>query len=286
MLSLIPLVLFGSLAAAAFVDDGETPETQDHTDDDLDGASGESAEAEMASGALNLLDIDYEEDLPAPAPTATAADTLDMRAFAAAFLESLDDEEDEDEDVDADDQDGAQDEDEPFTLTLVETTAPPVSATAVEPGVIAIEVDDDILPLDDELPGPEEGFRSKLASGDELTLNIADDVNGRIAAVQSVHDHPDGDSGTDILSYSLNFYLVPDDITLPEDGFEGSESDFIDTYEAQKLGELDLGRFETAQNAETGEVRVTEDSRQIDPPKIVSNRSVEVLDALFSGPPA
>lgn len=277
MLSFIPLVLFGSLAAAAFVDDGEETGAQDAHDDGPDGLSDDTAEAQVAAGGENMLDLDFDAPEAVGAPTGAAPLILTHYDMAAAFLESLDDDEDDD------DWDDDADEDDVPALTLIEGGAIFASPDAPDLDVIAIEVDDDVLPLDDALPGPEDGFRTVLAPGDELTLNISDDVTGRIAAVQTVHDHNVPGEGSDLLSYSLNFYLVPDDIPLPEGGYEGSEAEFIDLHEAQKLGEVDLGRFATSTNPETGDVEVTEDSRQTEPPNVVSNRDVVVMDALFTG---
>ena len=256
MLSFIPLVLFGSLAAAAFVtDDDEDLETDTGASDD----DARDAE-EMVLGGADLL-VEVGAALPAAAPLATA---VSWDSFG-------DGDEDEDEDEDDD------------TVIVADFGGPVAPLAPADPDVdvISIEVDDDDNIFEDDLPGPEAGFRAQLGPGDELTLNIADDVTGRIAAVQAVHD-THAEDGHDILSYSLNFYLVPDDIDLPEDGYEGSETDFIETYEAQKLGELDLGRFETRTDPDSGDVEVTADSRQIEAPQVNSNRDVVILDALFA----
>lgn len=249
MLSFIPLVLFGSLAAAAFVDDGDDTEDQAHTGEDRDDAAAHDLAPEGGGDLVHDVMVDSAE-------SAAPADVLS--------------------DLDLDDS-------EPLVLM-----SPLMGSDMLEEDeddateVVNVEIDDEVMSMFDAMPGPETGFRATLSAEDELELNIADDVGGRVATVQAVHDIAASDGAGDTLIYSLNFYVVPDDVALPDTGYEGSEEDFINTFEAQKLGEVDLGRFETTTNPDTGDTEIAEDSRQTDPPRVLSNRDVVVMDALFT----
>lgn len=248
MLSYIPLVLFGSMAAAAFMIGDDDPEDQDNTGEDrtdleMAGDVDQAAPQDLLHDFLS--DVDTE-------PTLAEASAEDEPTSNIVLLPTLAVEE-----VDAFDDDSATE-------------------------VLSVEIDDEVSSMFDAMPGPETGFRTSLAAEDELELNIADDVDGRVATVQAVHDLVGSAGSGDVLLFSLNFYVVPEDVELPETGYEGTETDFINIFEAQKLGEVDLGRFETITNAETGDTEIAEDTRQTDPPKVISNRDVVVMDALFT----
>ncbi len=136
-------------------------------------------------------------------------------------------------------------------------------------------------------PGPasevavDAGFRTQLGPEDELTLNIAPDLPGQILAVHSVHDMAGEDDVSVGLRYSLNFYILPEGQSIPAGSVTGPEAEFIEAHGLQKLGEVDMGRFEARFEAETGDTVVTADSRQTDPPQVLANRPVTEMSALF-----
>lgn len=136
-------------------------------------------------------------------------------------------------------------------------------------------------------PGPasevavEAGFRTQLGPEDELTLNIAPDLPGQILAVHSVHDMAGEDEVSVGLRYSLNLYILPEGQSIPAGSVTGPEAEFIEAHGLQKLGEVDMGRFEARFEAETGDTLVTADSRQTDPPQVLANRPVTEMSALF-----
>lgn len=125
------------------------------------------------------------------------------------------------------------------------------------------------------------GFRTQLGPEDELTLNIAPDLPGQILAVHCVYDTAGADEVSVGLRYSLNFYMLPEGQTVPAGSVTGPEEDFIEAHGLQKLGEVDMGRFEARFDAETGDTMVTADSRQTDPPQVLANRPVTEMSALF-----
>ncbi|KPQ16591.1 MAG: hypothetical protein HLUCCO18_08045 [Rhodobacteraceae bacterium HLUCCO18] len=132
-------------------------------------------------------------------------------------------------------------------------------------------------------PNPTEaGFRTQLGPDDELTLNIAPDLPGDILAVHSVFDLNGDDESSVGLRYALSFYMLPPGQVLTEDNVTGSEAGFMEAHGLQKLGEIDLGRFEAHFDEKSGETVVTDDSRQVQPPHILSNRAVTEIAALFS----
>jgi hypothetical protein len=110
-------------------------------------------------------------------------------------------------------------------------------------------------------PNPTEtGFRTQLGPGDELTLNIAPDLPGNILAVHSVFDLNEDDDSAVGLRYALSFYMLPPGQMLPEDNVTGTEAGFMEAHGLQKLGEVDLGRFEAHFDEKSGETVVTDDS--------------------------
>jgi hypothetical protein len=132
-------------------------------------------------------------------------------------------------------------------------------------------------------PNPtESGFRTQLGPGDELTLNIAPDLPGDILAVHSVHDLNEDDDSAVGLRYALSFYMLPPGQMLPEDNVTGTEAGFMEAHGLQKLGEVDLGRFEAHFDEKSGETVVTDDSRQAETPQVIANRTVTEIAALFS----
>jgi hypothetical protein len=132
-------------------------------------------------------------------------------------------------------------------------------------------------------PNPTEtGFRTQLGPGDELTLNIAPDLPGDILAVHSVHDLNEDDESAVGLRYAMSFYMLPPGQVLPDDNVTGSEANFMEAHGLQKLGEVDLGRFEAHFDEANGETVVTDDSRQTEPPHVLANRPVTEIAALFS----
>jgi hypothetical protein len=150
-------------------------------------------------------------------------------------------------------------------------------ADAVE--VIAISVG-----LPGATAGPsaaEAGFRTALGAEDELTLNIAPDLPGQILAVHAVYDMAPGDEAMALVS-TLNFYMQPEGEALPAGQVTGSEAAFIGAHGLQKLGAVDMGCIKAHEDPETGEVIVTEDTRQAEPPRVVANRIVTEISALFS----
>jgi hypothetical protein len=101
-------------------------------------------------------------------------------------------------------------------------------------------------------PNPTEtGFRTQLGPGDELTLNIAPDLPGDILAVHSVFDLNEDDESSVGLRYALSFYMLPPGQMLPDDNVTGTEAGFMEAHGLQKLGEVDLGRFEAHFDEET-----------------------------------
>lgn len=132
-------------------------------------------------------------------------------------------------------------------------------------------------------PNPTEtGFRTQLGPGDELTLNIAPDLPGDILAVHSVFDMNENDESSVGLRYALAFYMLPPGQAMPEDNVTGSEAAFMEAHGLQKLGEVDLGRFEAHFDEANGETVVTDDSRQTEGPQVLANRNVTEIAALFS----
>lgn len=186
-----------------------------------------------------------------------------------------------------------EDEDDIFEATVIsELTSEEVDALA---GPLRAEVLPDVP---DDAPtevisvavgGPgsgmpdatESGFRTQLGPQDELTLNIAPDLPGQILAVHSVYDSEAGGQGSVGLRYSLNFYMLPEGQVVPEGSVTGTEAEFIESHGLQKLGEVDLGRFEARLDPGSGDTIVTDDSRQVEPPHILSNRPVTEITALF-----
>jgi hypothetical protein len=127
----------------------------------------------------------------------------------------------------------------------------------------------------------ENGFRTTLGPGDELTLNIAPDLPGQVLAVHSVFDTA-GETETSVgLRYALAFYILPEGQDLPAGSVTGTEGEFIEAHGLQKLGEVDLGRFEARFDPASGDTMVTEDSRQVEPPHVLANRPVTEISALF-----
>jgi len=132
-------------------------------------------------------------------------------------------------------------------------------------------------------PNPtESGFRTTLGPGDELTLNIAPDLPGDIVAVHSVFDTNGDDESSVGLRYALSLYMLPPGQMLPDDNVTGTEGNFMEAHGLQKLGEVDLGRFEAHFDEESGETIVTDDSRQAEAPHLLANRPVTEIAALFS----
>jgi hypothetical protein len=56
----------------------------------------------------------------------------------------------------------------------------------------------------------------------------------------------------------------------------------MEAHGLQKLGEVDLGRFEAHFDEKSGETVVTDDSRQAEAPHVIANRDVTEIAALFS----
>jgi hypothetical protein len=53
------------------------------------------------------------------------------------------------------------------------------------------------------------------------------------------------------LRYAMSFYMLPPGQVLPDDNVTGSEAGFMEAHGLQKLGEVDLGRFEAHFDEET-----------------------------------
>lgn len=162
--------------------------------------------------------------------------------------------------------------------------AAPEEAAAAEPEdveVIAVSVGMPGLTAPASPAAAEAGFRTALGPGDELTLNIAPDLPGQILAVHAVYDMLPGDEAAHLAS-SFNFYMMPEGQVLPAGPITGPEAGFIEAHGLQKLGMVEMGRIEAHVDARTGEVIVTEDTRQDAPPKVVANRSVTEIGGLFS----
>jgi len=152
------------------------------------------------------------------------------------------------------------------------------------------DTDVEVIPVRIGLPGTggaeaagatATGFRTALGPDDELTLNIAPDLPGRIVAVHSAFDIA-GTCGAVGLKYSLNFYMQSEGQSLPEGTVTGAEADFIEAHGLQKLGEVDMGRLKAHVDDATGEAVVAEDTRQPEAPRVIANRAVIELRALFS----
>jgi hypothetical protein len=62
--------------------------------------------------------------------------------------------------------------------------------------------------------------------------------------VHSVFDLNEDDESSVGLRYALSFYMLPPGQMLPDDNVTGSETGFMEAHGLQKLGEVDLGRFE------------------------------------------
>jgi hypothetical protein len=159
-----------------------------------------------------------------------------------------------------------------------ETTAP--SSGDAAPEVIALAVGLPGTPEADLAEPAAAGFRTALGPGDELTLNIAPDLPGRVLAVHATHDMAPGEERVD-LSCSLNFYILPPGVALPDAGAAGPEPDFIAAHGLTKLGEVDMGRFAAELDPRTGEVVVTADTRQSGPPSVLVNRELAETSARF-----
>ncbi|MFW5654793.1 MAG: hypothetical protein ACOCYW_03990 [Roseicyclus sp.] len=125
------------------------------------------------------------------------------------------------------------------------------------------------------------GFRTALGPGDELTLNIAADLPGQILAVHALTDASPGEDAADLVA-TLNLYLHPEGLSLPDEQWTGPEARFIAALGLQKLGEVQMGRLVAHVHPESGETVVTEDSRQSGPPAIVANRTITEIGAHFA----
>jgi hypothetical protein len=66
--------------------------------------------------------------------------------------------------------------------------------------------------------------------------------------------------------------MLPPGQMLPEDNVTGTEAGFMEAHGLQKLGEVDLGRFEAHFDEKSGETVVTDDSRQAEAPQVIANR--------------
>ena len=84
------------------------------------------------------------------------------------------------------------------------------------------------------------------------------------------------------LRYALSFYMLPPGQMMPDSNVTGTEAGFMEAHGLQKLGEVDLGRFEAHFDEASGETVVTDDSRQIEGPQVLANRNVTEIGALFS----
>lgn len=159
---------------------------------------------------------------------------------------------------------------------------------AAQAGDLSDDEPTEVIAVSVGLPGAhtpdaaESGFRTALGADDEITLNIADDLPGQILAVHMVFDTNSDDDQSVGLRYALGFYMLPEGQVLPEGTVTGSETDFIEAHGLQKLGEVDMGRFEAHVDPKTGDTIVTNDSRQAEPPHVLSNRPVTEVGALFS----
>jgi hypothetical protein len=84
------------------------------------------------------------------------------------------------------------------------------------------------------------------------------------------------------LRYALSFYMLPPGQVLPDDNITGSEAGFMEAHGLQKLGEVDLGRFEAHFDEVNGETVVTDDSRQTEAAACAGQPPVTEIAALFS----
>lgn len=173
----------------------------------------------------------------------------------------------------------------PEDLALLSEGVAPDAHGATGTGAAA----DEVIALAVDLPGTPEaelaeptaaGFRTALGPGDELTLNIAPDLPGRVLAVHAINDRAAGSDAVD-LACSLNFYILPEGQGLPDPGATGPEAGFMAAHGLTKLGEVDMGRFAAQLDPRTGEVVVTADTRQEDPPRVCVNRGMAEISARF-----
>jgi hypothetical protein len=100
--------------------------------------------------------------------------------------------------------------------------------------------------------------------------------------VHSVFDLNEDDESSVGLRYALSFYMLPPGQVMPDANVTGSETGFMEAHGLQKLGEVDLGRFEAHFDEDNGETVVTDDSRQTEGPQVLANRTVTEISALFS----
>lgn len=198
-------------------------------------------------------------------PSETEADA----AFEAAFSGL---------DAQADDRDG-------------DAASAPLTGDVLTPGSAETEETDvEVIALSVPMPGlgapdadpdaTEAGFRTALAPGDELTLNIDPDLPGQLVAVHAVYD-ADPDEDRVSMSTAINFYLTADGATLPDGQITGSEAEFMQAFGLQKLGTVEMGRLAAHLDPQTGDVVITEDSRQSDLPTVIGNRDMAELSAVF-----
>lgn len=270
MLSIFTLTVLGAFGASNVLTDVNEPsdEDDDGLDDDLhvDGLGGEEDLIERLDmfAALGMTPAPVtptsEAYLPAEEPTEIAEgnvfDYLDDAAVADLTPEEFD------------------------LLSNHLTSAQPEAFDDGEPTeVISVAVGGPGAVT----PNPTEaGFRTQLGPDDELTLNIAPDLPGDILAVHSVFDMNGDDESSVGLRYALSFYMLPPGQMLPDANVTGSETGFMEAHGLQKLGEVDLGRFEAHFDEKSGETVVTDDSRQAQPPHVLANRPVTEVAALFS----
>jgi hypothetical protein len=268
MLSIFTLTVLGAFGASnALTDVSDRPEDDDDARDDAH--PGDDA----AQGLGGDEDLIERLDMFAALGMKNTEDTPTSEAYLPA---------EEPEDVDNIFED----------TTVSELTDEEVEALAGPPATYGEQDWDDGEPtevISVAVGGPgsvtpdatETGFRSQLGPQDEITFNIAPDLPGQILAVHSVHDSEDGEGGSVGLRYSLNFYMLPEGQSIPDGSVTGTEAEFIEAHGLQKLGEVDLGRFEARIDAASGDTVVTDDSRQVEPPQVLANRPVTEITALF-----
>jgi hypothetical protein len=268
MLSIFTLTVLGAFGASNALTDVSGSSNEDD-DDTLDGHD-DDAQAGLGGDEDLIARLDSYAALNMP-----GADTTPT---SEAYLPAEDDAEEDDDDEDRLVTDLSPDE-----LDLLAARTIPAS----DLGDLDEDAPNEIISVSVGTPGvdapdpAEAGFRTTLGPQDELTLNIAPDLPGQILAVHSVHDMAGDDEVSVGLSYSLNFYILPEGQGIPTGNITGTETEFIEAHGLQKLGEVDLGRFEARYDPDSGETLVTDDSRQVEPPQVLANRPVTEISALF-----
>jgi hypothetical protein len=273
MLSIFTLTVLGAFGASNVLTDvSERSDDDDRRDDGLD----DDFLVEGMGGEENLIDrLDMYAALGMTPPPDTPTSEAFLPAEATSDLSSGDAFDFVDDAIVAD-------------LTPEEFDVLSNDIAGAQPEVVDDGEPDEVISVAVGGPGAvtpnptEAGFRTQLGPGDELTLNITPDLPGDIIAVHSVFDLNEDDESSVGLRYALSFYMMPPGQMLPDDNITGSETGFMEAHGLQKLGEVDLGRFEAHFDEVNGETIVTDDSRQTEPPHLLANRPVTEIAALFS----